>query len=70
MKIRIVSGKHRIFFPIPYFMMDNPVSLMIVRKALQNNEYQIDVNVVMRIMREFLKMAKSYKGLEFVQIVF
>jgi hypothetical protein len=68
MKIRVVSGKHRIFLPIPYFWMDNPISLMIVRKTLQNDEFQIDVDAVMKLMKEFSKMDKSYKGLELVRV--
>ncbi len=68
MKIRVVSGKHRIFLPIPYFLMDNQFSLMIVRKTLQNDEFQIDVDAVMKLMKEFPKMAKSYKGLELVRV--
>ena len=68
MKIRVVSGKHRIFLPIPYFLMDNPVSLMIVRKTLQNDEFQVDLDAVMKLMKEFPEMAKSYKGLELVRV--
>jgi hypothetical protein len=41
---------------------------MIVRKTLQNDEFQIDVDAVMKLMKEFSKMDKSYKGLELVRV--
>ena len=68
MKIRVVSGKHRIFLPIPYFLMDNPFSLMIVRKTLQEDTSQIDSDVAVMLIKTFSKMAKQYKGLELVRV--
>ena len=54
--------------PIPYFMMNNPMSRLIVRKVLQTNQYQMDVDIVLKLMKEFSKTAKSYKGLELVRV--
>ena len=68
MKIRIASGSHKFVIPVPYFMMDNPVSLLVVRKALQNDEYQIDPEIALKLIKEFSKTAKLYKGLELVRV--
>ena len=54
--------------PIPYFMMNNPMSRLIVRKVLQTRQYQIDVDIALKVMKEFSKTAKSYKGLELVRV--
>ena len=68
MKIRICSGQHRIVIPVPYFMINNPVSALVIRKTLQEEESQIDPDAVFMLMKEFSRMAKQYKGLELVRV--
>ena len=68
MKIRICSGQHRIVIPVPYFMINNPVSALVIRKALQEEESQIDPDAVVMLMKEFSRMAKQYKGFELVRV--
>ena len=68
MKIRICSGQHRIVIPVPYFMINNPVSALVIRKTLQEEESQIDPDAVVMLMKEFSRMAKQYKGLELVRV--
>ena len=68
MKITIASKNQKMMIPIPYFMMNNPMARLIVRKVLQTNQYQIDVDIALKLMKEFSKTAKSYKGLELVRV--
>ena len=54
--------------PVPYFMINNPVSALVIRKTLQEEESQIDPDAVVMLMKEFSRMAKQYKGLELVRV--
>lgn len=68
MKIRICSGKYRILIPVPYFVMNNPVSMMVVRKTLHEDGYQVDPDTAVNLIKEFIKMAVSNRGLELVRV--
>ncbi len=54
--------------PVPYFMMDNPLSALVIRKTLQEDTSQIDSDVAVMLIKTFSKMAKQYKGLELVRV--
>ena len=68
MKIRVASGKNKIFIPVPYFLMDNPLCSLIIRRTFQQNGYQIDPNTAVQLIKEFSKIAKQNRGLELVRV--
>ena len=68
MKIRICSGQHKIVIPVPYFIINNPVSVLVIRKTLQEEMCLINPNDAILIIKEFSKMSKQYKGLELVRV--
>ena len=40
--------------PVPYFMINNPVSALVIRKTLQEEESQIDPDAVVMLMKELV----------------
>ena len=68
MKIRVSSGKYRIVIPVPYFVIDNPLSMLAIHKKLREDETQIDPEIAVKCIKAFSKMRKQYKGLELVRI--